>query len=75
MEEVTHKEILDRLVAVEVKVDEVHSETRQMVAAFKAVDGAFVVLGWIAKAAKPFLWIGGIIATLGVLYGELKIGK
>ena len=75
MEEVSHKEILDRLVAVEKKVDEVHTETRTMVAAFQAVDGAFTVLGWIAKVAKPLLWVGGLITAIGLMYGQLKAGK
>lgn len=70
MEEVSHKEILDRLVAVERKVDQVHEETRQMVKAFQAVDGAFTVLGWLAKAAKPILWIGGLITAISVLYAK-----
>lgn len=73
MEEVSHKEILDRLVAVERKVDDVHTETRTMVAAFQAVDGAFTVLGWIAKGAKPLLWIGGLITAISVLYAQLRI--
>lgn len=73
MEEVSHKEILDRLVAVERKVDEVHTETRTMVAAFQAVDGAFTVLGWIAKVAKPLLWVGGLITAISVLYAQLRI--
>ena len=73
MEEVSHKEILDRLVAVEKKVDDVHTETRTMVAAFQAVDGAFTVLGWIAKVAKPLLWVGGLITAISVLYAQLRI--
>ena len=73
MEEVSHKEILDRLVAVERKVDEVHTETRTMVAAFQAVDGAFTVLGWIAKVAKPLLWVGGLITAISVLYAQIRI--
>jgi hypothetical protein len=73
MEEISHKEILDRLVAVERKVDEVHTDTRAMVAAFKAVDGAFTVLGWIAKVAKPLLWVGGLITAISVLYAQIRI--
>ena len=73
MDEVSHKEILDRLVAVEKKVDDVHTETRTMVKAFEAVDGAFTVLGWIAKVAKPLLWIGGLITAISVLYAPIRI--
>ena len=75
MDEVSHKEILDRLVAVEQKVDEVHTDTRTMVKAFEAVDGAFTVLGWIAKVAKPLLWVGGLITAIGLMYGQLKAGR
>ena len=75
MEEVSHREILDRLVAVEQKVDEVQTDTKAMVAAFKAVDGAFTVLGWIAKVAKPLLWVGGLITAIGLMYGQLKAGR
>ena len=72
MEEVSNKEILDRLVAVERKVDEVQTDTKAMVAAFKAVDGAFTVLGWIAKAAKPLLWLGGLITAIGLIYADIR---
>jgi hypothetical protein len=75
MEDVTHKEILDRLVAVEGKVDTLHDETRELVKAFKAVDGAFTVLGWLAKVAKPLLWIAGVCAMFGALYAQIKLTK
>jgi hypothetical protein len=70
--EVSHSAIYERLLAVEKKVDDVHTETRTMVDAFKAVDGAFTVLGWLAKAAKPMLWIGGLITVLGIMYSDLR---
>ena len=70
--EVSHAAIYERLLAVEKKVEDVHTETRTMVDAFKAVDGAFTVLGWIAKAAKPILWVGGLITVLGIVYSDLR---
>ncbi len=60
-EEVSHKEIYERLIAVESKVDKVAEDTEGMVKAFNAASGAFTVLEWIAKVAKPLLWI---IATV-----------
>jgi len=74
-EDISHYEIYQRLIEVEAKVDLLHKETRAMVETFKAVEGAFTVLGWIAKAAKPLLWIGGVVAAIGIMYAELKIGK
>ncbi len=56
-EEVSHKEIYERLIAVEAKVDKVAEDTEGMVKAFNAASGAFTVLEWIAKVAKPLLWI------------------
>ena len=57
MEDVTHKQIYDRLVAVEKKVDDIDVNTIKIREAFDSVEGAFTVLGWIAAAAKPILWI------------------
>ncbi len=63
MQDITHREIYDRLVAVEQKVDRIDTNTSGMVAAFQAAKGAFTVLEWLAKAAKPILWISGLIAA------------
>jgi hypothetical protein len=63
--EVSHREIYDRLIAVETKVDRIDKNTDGVVKAFEAASGAFLVLEWIAKAAKPIIFIVGIVA--GVL--------
>lgn len=65
--EVTHAQIYDRLVEVESKVDCIDSNTKELVAAFHAMQGAFKVLGWIASIAKPILWIAGAF-SLATLY-------
>lgn len=62
-EDISHKEIYDRLIAVESKVDKVAKDTEDVVAAFKAAAGAFLVLEWIAKVAKPLLWIIATVAA------------
>jgi hypothetical protein len=72
MEDVTHKEIYDRLVAVESKVDKVAQDTVDVVAAFHAAQGAFVVLDWVAKAAKPILWVAGVVAAFSLLISEYR---
>jgi hypothetical protein len=59
--DVSHNEIYERLCKVEAKVDKVSTDTEGMVAAFNAASGAFTVLEWIAKVAKPLLWI---VATI-----------
>lgn len=73
-EEVTHKEIYDRLVAVETKVDRIDTNTADVVVAFKAAQGAFIVLEWLAKAAKPLLWITGTVAAFMALWSSSHKG-
>jgi hypothetical protein len=68
MEEVTHTEIYTRLVEVEKKVDKVARDTESVVDAFEAARGAFTVLEWLAKVAKPLLWIIGLSAAIATLF-------
>ena len=70
--DITHKEIYDRLVMVEAKVDQLDANTNDMVTAFTAAQGAFTVLEWIAKAAKPFLFIAAVVASISVFIQEFK---
>ena len=67
-QEVTHEQIYERLLAVENKVDAIDKNTSGLVEAIKALDGAFKVLGWVASAAKPILWIGGLIMAAGAIW-------
>lgn len=70
--DITHKEIYDRLVMVETKVDQLDANTNDMVAAFNAAQGAFTVLEWIAKAVKPLLWIGAVVSAIALFIQEYK---
>ena len=67
-EEVTHSQIYERLLAVETKVDTIDKNTRGLVEAINALDGAFKVLGWVASAAKPILWVGALIMAAGAIW-------
>lgn len=70
--DVTHREIYDRLVAVETKVDAIDANTNDMVKAFTAAQGAFTVLEWIAKAVKPLLWIAACLSAIAVFIQDYK---
>ena len=67
-DQVTHSQIYSRLLAVEEKVDNIDKNTKGLVEAIHALDGAFKVLGWVASAAKPILWIGGLIMAAGAAW-------
>ena len=71
-EEVTHKEIYVRLCEVESKVDKLTKDTENVVNAFNAAQGAFIVLEWLAKAAKPILWIVGTVVAITALWSGSK---
>lgn len=73
-EEVTHKEIYVRLCEVETKVDKLQQDTSNVVQAFNAAQGAFTVLDWIAKAAKPIIWIVGSIIAITALWSGTHKG-
>lgn len=62
-EDITHREIYERLLQVETEVKLVKENTQDMVAAFNAASGAFVALEWIAKVAKPIIYLVGIIGA------------
>jgi len=71
-EEVTHKEIYDRLVAVEAKVDCLNDSTTGVVKAFEAAQGAFTVLETISKLVKPLLWLAGLVAAVSVFIQDFR---
>ena len=75
MSEVTHSQIYDRLVTVETKVDEIDKNTKGLVDAIHALDGAFKVLGWIASIAKPILWVSGLIMAAGAVWQTWWVKK
>ena len=66
--EVTHEQIYERLLAVETKVDTIDKNTSGLVEAIDAMQGAVKVLGWIASAAKPILWVGALIMAAGAVW-------
>jgi hypothetical protein len=75
--DITHREIYDRLVAVETKVDALTDNTKDVVSAFAAAQGAFKVLETLGKLAKPLLWVslwvGGIAAALTTFWEHFKL--
>jgi len=71
MTEVTHEQIYERLLAVESKIDSIDKNTKGLVEAFDALQGAFKVLGWVASATKPILWVAGLVMAAGAVWQTL----
>jgi len=72
MEDVSHREIYDRLVAVESKVDKIGEDTKDVVTAFNSAKGAFLVLEWIGKLTKPILWLIGFGTVIVAAFEQLR---
>jgi hypothetical protein len=70
--DITHREIYDRLVAVEGKVDVIATDTAAVVKAFDAAQGAFAALETLGKLAKPLLFIGGLVAAVATFWDHFK---
>jgi len=70
MNEISHQDIYERQLKIEKKVDCIEANTQEVVTAFKAAKGAFVVLDAIGKVAKPILWIVGVAGAIAILWGE-----
>lgn len=52
----------------------IESNTAELVEAFANVKGAFKVLNWIGKFARPLGYIAGAIAAVVSLYTAFKAG-
>jgi hypothetical protein len=70
--DVSHREIYDRLLAVELKVDSIEKNTADVVKAFNAAQGAFTVLEWFGKIAKPILFVGACVTAVGVAWHNFR---
>jgi hypothetical protein len=66
MEEVSHKDIYDRLLAVESKVDKIDNNTQEVVSAFQNAKGAFIALDWLSRFAGKIIKVVAFCAALGV---------
>ena len=69
---ITHEQIYDELCIVKDKVDKLQNDTAAVVTAFEAARGAFLVLDWIAKIAKPIIIVVGFIAGVATVWHNHK---
>ena len=63
-QDVSHSQIYERLLAVEAKVDKLDKSTEEVVKAFNAAQGAFMVLEWIARTIKPIIIVGAFFGAV-----------
>jgi hypothetical protein len=70
--EVTHADIYGRLLQLEDKVDKLDGKTTEVVAAFGMAKGAFAVLEFLGRMAKPILWIVGVGAAVAAFLETWK---
>lgn len=71
-EEISHKEIFERVLLMEAKVDTLADSTAGVVKAFEAAQGAFTVLETMSKIAKPLLWLAGCVAAVIIFVKDFR---
>jgi hypothetical protein len=69
-QDISHKEIYDRLLVVEQAVASLSSNTSEMLSAFNAAKGAFTALEWIGKVIKPLIVIGTFLAAIAAYWSH-----
>jgi hypothetical protein len=72
---VTHEQIYLRLIEVEAKVDAIDANTKQLVEAFEALQGALKVLNWIASLAKPIAIITAVGTFFALIWNNVTTHK
>ena len=72
-EDITHREIYERLLKVETEINHIRGDTQNMLAAFNAASGAFTALEWIAKIAKPVIYLVTLIAAATMYFKGMSI--
>lgn len=50
----------------------VRANTAELLDAFAALQGAFKVLGWIGKAAKPLGWLAATVVAIAGAWSTIK---
>ena len=74
-ENITYREIYDRLVTVESKVDALKKDAQTLddvKKAFEAAQGAFKVLETLSRLAKPLLWLGGCFVAAMAFWDHFR---
>jgi len=72
-EDITHREIYERLLKVETEINHIREDTKDLVSAFNAASGAFTALEWLAKVAKPVIYIVTLIAAVSLWFKGVNI--
>lgn len=70
--EISHREIYDRLLLVEQKIERIDRNTESVVNAFNAAAGAFKVLEFLGKLAKPVLLVGAVLGAIGIAWQNFR---
>ena len=65
--------VMERLDCLQKQVDQLSNETKDMVSAFNAAQGAFTALEWIARTVKPIIVIATAIGAFTLWVKGVKI--
>jgi hypothetical protein len=65
-------QVLQRLKDGDERMGRIEDNTAEMVAAFKAAQGAFKALDFLGRVAKPFLWLAALSTAIYTFWLQVK---
>lgn len=71
--DVTTLDVYQRLIKLEAEVKDLREDTKGVLDAFSAASGAFIALEWIAKIAKPVIYVVGLIGAGYMWFKGMKV--
>lgn len=70
---ITALDVYERVIKLEAEVKDMREDAKGVLEAFNAAHGAFVALEWIAKVAKPVIYIVGLIGAGYMWFKGIKV--
>lgn len=70
---ITALDVYERLIKLEEEVKDLREDTKGVLSAFNAASGAFTALEWIAKIAKPMIYVVGLIGAGYMWFKGIKV--
>lgn len=70
---ITALDVYERLIKLEEEVKDLREDAKGVLAAFNAASGAFTALEWIAKIAKPMIYVVGLIGAGYMWFKGIKV--
>lgn len=70
---ITALDVYERVIQLEAEVKDLREDAKGVLEAFNAAKGAFTALEWIARIAKPMIYVVGLIGAGYMWFKGIKV--